>query len=86
MIDHILDGPFEQARGVIGREPGLDERYIFTFDRPQMLGVHMIGVRNPLLVSWLQEDTFVEREVLRPWTGHAKHFGDTVIEQHAGAA
>jgi len=81
VIDHVLDGPIEQARGVIGREPGPDERYIFRYDRPQMLGVHMIGVWKPLLVTWLLEDELVEQEVLRPWIGRAKHYGDTVIEQ-----
>jgi len=31
----VLTGPFEQARGVIGREPTGDERYIFKFDSTQ---------------------------------------------------
>jgi len=38
--DIHLDGPLARARGVIGRYPAEDERYIFRFDEPQQLGVH----------------------------------------------
>jgi uncharacterized membrane protein (UPF0127 family) len=84
--DIHLDGPLARARGVIGRYPAEDERYIFRFDEPQQLGVHMLGVCQPLLVEWLLEDDVVESQVLRPWVGHARARADTVVEQRPRAA
>jgi Uncharacterized ACR, COG1430. len=81
VTDHYLKGPWQRARGVIGREPGPEERYIFEYDEPQILGVHMLGVRQPLLVTWLLDGSIEKEKVLMPWRGHGKAFADTVIEQ-----
>jgi hypothetical protein len=79
--DIYLNGPFERGRGVIGRYPDVDERYVFEYEQPTTLTVHMVGVRRPLLVKWLLAGEIVRSEVLRPWVGHASARADTVIEQ-----
>jgi len=79
----VLTGRFEQARGVIGREPARDERYIFKFDATKERAVHMIGVREPLLVRWLVDDELTHETVLQPWTGHASARANMIIETAA---
>jgi len=79
----VLTGPFEQARGVIGREPTHDERYIFKFDSTQERSVHMVGVTSPLLVRWLIDDTVTNEAVLQPWIGHASARANTIVETAA---
>lgn len=86
MIEHILSGPIQKARGVIGRYPDENERYVFPYDEPQMLGVHMIGVSGPLLVRWLLDDELVDEQVLMPWTGSHSAYADTVTEQRPRVA
>lgn len=86
MIEHILSGPIQKARGVIGRYPDENERYVFPYDEPQMLGVHMIGVSGPLLVRWLLDDELVDEQVLMPWTGSHTAYADTVTEQRPRVA
>lgn len=83
MTDHVLDGPLEQMRGVIGREPTGDERYVFEFDSVARRSVHMVGVRNPLRVRFLADGEETLDVVLRPWTGHARARADKVIEETA---
>ena len=80
MTDITLTGPIEQARGVIGRYPGPDERYVFEFDRVAPRPIHMVGVRRPLLVRWLAADGMVS-EVLRPWIGYGRARADVVTEE-----
>ena len=52
MIDKHLTGRLSRARGVIGRYPDPNERYIFEWtnvgDRP----IHMLGVNRHLIVEW----------------------------------
>lgn len=79
-----LTGPLEQVRGVIGREPGPDEAYIFEFDEVARRVVHMVGVREPLRVEWHVDDHCVRTEELAPWTGYASHQADTVVERGVG--
>jgi hypothetical protein len=81
VTDHYLSGPIQKLRGVIGREPGPDERYIFEYGEPQTIGVHMLGVSQPLLVTWMLEGSIVKETVLMPWRGFGKAMADTVIEQ-----
>jgi len=76
----VLTGPFEQARGVIGREPAHNERYIFKFDSTQERSVHMVGVTSPLLVRWLIDDELTHEAVLQPWTGHACARANMIVE------
>lgn len=81
MDEIVLTGPLEQTRGVIGRYPGPDERYVFEFDGVAYRFIHMLGVRRPLLVRWFVEDE-LEREVtLRPWAGLGIAPADRVTEE-----
>jgi hypothetical protein len=77
----VLDSWLQQARGVIGREPGPDERYVFEFDSVAPRLVHMLGVRDPLRVSWYVGDELVERRTLRPWVGVGRARCDSVVEE-----
>lgn len=81
MTDHHLTGPLEQLRGVIGREPSPDERYIFEFDTVAERSVHMVGVREPLHVTFIAEASQTLDVELRPWTGYASARADRVIEE-----
>lgn len=83
MTDHSLTGPLEKVRGVIGREPTGDDRYIFEFDDVRDRDVHMVGVRNPLRVTWLAEGEVTLRRTLRPWIGYASARADRIIEEAA---
>ena len=83
MKEHILTSPIDKARGVIGRYPDENERYVFPFDMPKQRGVHMIGVNKPLQVSWYLGEELVKRKVLRPWIGHGAAVADMVIEEPA---
>ena len=80
MIDHHLTGRLSRARGVIGRYPDPNERYIFEWrnvgDRP----IHMLGVNRHLIVEWHIAGAMVKRKMLRPWIGRASHPADRVIE------
>ena len=86
MTDHYLSGPIQRLRGVIGREPGPEERYIFEYPEPQTIGVHMLGVSQPLLVTWMLDGSIVKEQVLMPWRGFGKAIADTVIEQQPRVA
>jgi len=79
-----LTGPLEQVRGVIGREPGPDEAFVFEFGEVARRPVHMVGVRKPLRVEWHVDDRCVRTEELSPWTGYASARADTVVERGVG--
>jgi hypothetical protein len=81
MNEIVLDGPLAQTRGVIGRYPEADERYVFDFDQTKPRPIHMLGVRRPLLVRWLVDGELIAEQTLRPWIGHARHRADTVTEE-----
>jgi len=81
VTDIILRSPLEQLRGVIGRYPGPDERYIFEFDRARTRSVHMVAVTKPLLVSFQADGHLVKTCVLDPWTGSASARCDRIVEQ-----
>lgn len=81
MTIHHLEGPLEQARGVIGRYPGPDEEYHFIFDSVRRRGIHMVGVRKPLEVQWWIDDECVRTEVLTPLTGHARYQANRIVER-----
>lgn len=80
MADHHLETMLGHARGVLGRYPEPDDRYIFTFDAPRERLIHMVGVRRPLRVRWLVDGHCLADEVLQPWTGWGRHRADTIIE------
>ena len=81
MATHVLTTPFQQARGVIGRYPGPDDRYVFEFDAVQPRTVHMVCVRKPLQVTFEADGEVVEETVLSPWIGLARARCDRLIEQ-----
>lgn len=83
MADYRLTGPLEQMRGVIGREPGPGDRYIFEFDSVGERSVHMVGVRRPLEVTWIAEGEETFSTTLRPWVGYGSAPADVVIERAA---
>ena len=80
MTDHHLTGRLSRARGVIGRYPDPNERYIFEWTGVAGRPIHMLGVRRPLVVEWHIAGAMVVRETLRPWVGRASHPADRVIE------
>jgi len=80
VTDYHLTGYLSRARGVIGRYPDPDERYILEWSTIADRGIHMVGVTRPLIVEWHQRGAMVRREQLRPWVGRASHPADRVIE------
>jgi hypothetical protein len=78
--DIILDTPWARARGVIGRYPAPDERYHLVFDSVRRRVVHMVGVRQPLRVTFYRGDTVVFETDLRPWVGVAAARCDRIVE------
>jgi len=80
MNDVVLESRWQQARGVIGRYPAKNERYVFPFDDVATRRVHMVGVRRRLRVKWYRNDAHEAEEVLKPWTGTAAHKADRITE------
>lgn len=83
MTDHRLTGPLEKLRGVIGREPRGDDRFIFCFDDVSERSVHMVGVRRPLEVTWVARGKVTHKTTLQPWIGFDSARADVVIETAA---
>lgn len=81
MREHVLTGPLEKARGVIGRYPEPDERFVYQFDEVAVRRFHMVGVTKPLRVEWFVGDDLVNDDTLRPWIGRASAPADRVIER-----
>lgn len=79
--EYVLTTPLQRARGVIGRYPAADERYVLSYSSVDHRGVHMLGVRKPLRVTWEAHGEVVESRVLRPWTGHGAAECDRIIEE-----
>jgi len=88
----------EQTKGLMFRD-SLPEGYglIFRFHPPVwplslvtgavgFRSIHMLFVKIPLDVLWLQGEDVVEVETLSPWTGLGIARADTVVELPAGAA
>jgi uncharacterized membrane protein (UPF0127 family) len=75
-------------------EPGLLERGLLSLPRPlSALGerarrrdIHMLFVRTPIDVVWIEEAEVVKVRTLDPWRGRDSARADTVIELAAGAA
>jgi hypothetical protein len=78
--DITLTGPLEQARGVIGRYPAPDERYVFEFRTVAPRLVHMVGVRRPLRVTWYAGGRKRHQRVLRPWIDVDVALADRIVE------
>jgi len=56
------------------------------FVDPDQHGVHMLFVRTPLDVLWVEDEVVVEARTLAPWTGRGEARADTLIELDRGAA
>ena len=80
MTEYVLAGPLSRARGVIGRYPATEERYVLEWPRVKPRRIHMIGVLQPLEVEWWAADELVAREQLEPWIGTGCQPADRVIE------
>jgi uncharacterized membrane protein (UPF0127 family) len=70
-----------KRRGVIGRYPSEDERYVFEYDTVDTRPIHMLFVRRPLKVTWLANCKITYQTELQPWTGYDAARADTVIEE-----
>jgi uncharacterized membrane protein (UPF0127 family) len=88
----------EQAKGLMFRE-SIPEEYalVFRLHGPAwplsaLLGeygyqsIHMLFVRFPIDVLWLQGEEVAQVKTLSPWTGLGLARADTVVELPAGAA
>ena len=53
---------------------------------PGQHGVHMLFVRTPIDVLWVEDETVVQVRTLQPWTGTGSARADTLVELAAGAA
>lgn len=49
-------------------------------------GVHMLFVRTPLDVLWVDDGEVVQVQTLAPWVGSGGARGDTLVEMAGGAA
>jgi len=65
----------------IDRLPGLGRLVA-----PDRHGVHMLFVRTPLDVLWVEDGEVVQVRTLQPWTGRASAPADTLVELAAGGA
>jgi len=83
MTEHVLDSPLQRARGVIGRYPGPDDRYVIKYDSIDLRTVHMVGVFRPLYVQMLVDDEVTEEGVLTPMIGRMRGLCNRVIERRA---
>lgn len=85
VVRHELSGPLSKARGVVGREPAPGEEYVFSFSCVKPRLVHMVGVREPLEVSFqiVARGVIYDEETvtLQPWTGHARHPCNRIVER-----
>ena len=81
MTDYLLESPLQQARGAIARRLDQDERLVMTWDTAKPRLVHMLGVRQPLRVTWYVDGSMRRVEHMRPWRDVAIERADCVIEQ-----
>jgi len=81
MVNRILNSRFQRARGVIGRYPDEDERYVLEYDSVEERGIHMICVTQPLRVTWIAGGEVTKEATLEPWTGVGSARADRIIEE-----
>ncbi len=69
-------------------EPSTAERLLSRVPllSPSRRSIHMLFVRFPLDVLWIEDDRVTRAERLAPWRGLGAAPADTVIELPAGAA
>jgi len=93
----VADTMLSRMRGLMGRS-SIPSSYalVFDFGTPPLLNrllgtvprrfIHMLFVRVPLDVLWLQDDEVVKTATLTPWTGIGVARADRVVELPAGSA
>ncbi len=91
----IADTPLLQAKGLSGRA-SLPEKsgMLFVFSKPDIQKFWMAGMRFPLDIIWINDNTVLEIVTLNPPTAQApapeswssKKFADRVLELNAGLA
>lgn len=74
----------------VRREPvevALDRLPVLTrLVNPDEQAVHMLFVRTPLDVLWIEDEVVVQARTLSPWTGTGRARADTLIELAGGVA
>lgn len=53
---------------------------------PDQHGVHMLFVRTPIDVVWVEDERVVQTRTLQPWTGTGTARADTLVELAPGVA
>lgn len=87
----------EKTKGLMGRSSIPDDyALVFRFGEPDFLHrfldtrprqyIHMLFVRMPLDVLWLNNEEVLKAKTLSPWVGLGAARADTIIELPAGAA
>lgn len=83
----VADTFFQKAVGLMGKTSVPDDyALVFPFDQTKSRTIHTFGVRTPIDVLWISDNTVVDRQTLRPWIGISRADADTIIELQAGAA
>ena len=98
----IAEGVVETSKGLMFRSSIPEAyALVFEFDPPSGLAaklpfasddavarriIHMLFVRFPIDVLWLQGETVAHVKTLRPWIGLGMADADRIIELPAGAA
>jgi len=77
----VFDLQPDPVKAALARLPGLD-----GFVDPDQQAVHMLFVRTPLDVVWIEDEEVVQVRTLSPWTGTGSGRGDTLVELAAGVA
>lgn len=63
-----------------------DYALVFEMGAAKRRGVHMVFVRTPIDVLWVEDGVVDRVETLSPWTGFARGRADTIVELAPGAA
>jgi uncharacterized membrane protein (UPF0127 family) len=83
----VADTFGRQFRGLMGyTEVPDDYALVFEMGESKRRGVHMVFVRTPIDVLWLDDGVVDRVETLSPWTGFARGRADTIVELAPGAA
>jgi len=90
----VADSALAQARGLMFR-PSVPDDYALVLDvdggglltsGPSRQFVHMLFMRFPIDVIWLQGEEVVKTARLRPWRGMGMAKADRILELPAGGA
>lgn len=91
----IADSTLSQAKGLMFRSSVPDDFALvlevggdggLLTGGPSRQFVHMLFMRFPIDVLWLQDDRVVQKERLSPWTGAGVAKADRIVELPAGNA